>query len=41
MKVGPKNVFKPDLNPKYSQSGPKKGIKGPKWKQNKGHYLLI
>ena len=38
-------VFKPELNPKYSQSGPKKGQKGPKMvpngKQKKGIYLLI
>ena len=45
MWLGPKTVFKPELNPKYSQSGPKKGKKGPKMgpnlKQKKGLYLLI
>ena len=45
MWVGPKKIFEPELNPKYSPLGPKKGKKGPQmapnWKQKKGLYLLI
>ena len=30
MYIGTKKVFEPELNPKYSPSGPKKGKKGKK-----------